>query len=446
MDINEVWRQAMMFGICYPEYDDIGYLKVINEVAIQLADVPTAQASFDRATKRYKVEVGRKFLEEICEGKTFEEAVLITRNIIKHELDHIIFGHLLMHSKKVTVSQERLSSLGFFTVNDVVIDFDNPIHYMLYNIAADSIINSKHDAFRKHFTTVVAEEFLKPEQNHSNAVAHHTLLFNTVNYTAEDLTAALILLYRSMYGDDNIRTIEVLGISKLGDILSGDVQLTDKEQLSEHEREMIRQLHDKISTHFNRGNERVQSNIEYQLTGKNVVNWEKFIRGLLTSALTENVRVNKHRIDKRYGLPPKMQRMNTAKVLALVDTSGSISDRLLNMLVSQLYYLRTHHSVEVNVFGYSIGVFPIKLGQKIVVQERGGTSLSDALAQLKSENKRVLQDNNLVVVMTDGYDAFPQELVRIKGKKLFVFSYYHSAEFMQEASRHGKVVILPEEI
>jgi predicted metal-dependent peptidase len=117
----------------------------------------------------------------------------------------------------------------------------------------------------------------------------------------------------------------------------------------------------------------------------------------------------------KYGMPPKVKMLPGTKILVMIDTSGSMSDRELSAVLAEVEAIHKQGvGVDILQFDYEVqDVAPFKKRNKYKIYGRGGTDFVNPFKWLKANYKR--QRYSGCIVLTDGYAAFPsKDLVRVR--------------------------------
>ncbi|MEJ5257210.1 MAG: VWA-like domain-containing protein [Fervidobacterium sp.] len=443
MTMRQKLLKAQAFGIHEHSDTDRAFMVIASKVKITEDDrVETAESTFDAKTEEYRVLVNTRFFARVLEKYSDEKQIAILRGIIKHEFLHIASGHLLMIGQRIEVPAERLRKIGFPEPEKVVLDLRDEAFRLLYNLAADSVINSSIEEL-KVLDKLPPEEFIEPKQEISKDnfyIVGETRIFTEeinygYSYTVEDLTAALYIKFKDKFNDENflnrLRSLYVIDLDYVfGDIMKSAVN-------------SFRGIYGNLTI----GNvpfypEKYNIAIDNILSEKKI-DWQTELRMLVSShmEMSKGLRINKHRPNKRYGIPPKIVRDFSKKLLVLVDSSGSVSYELLRKFIAEVRNIIRQTGADVILYTYSIGVqkHDVRNFQSgLNISERGGTSLSNALNQVDDKDKRV----DGIIILTDGFDYFPEEELRkIKAFKIFLLPHIHGYKFKASAKKHGKIIV-----
>lgn len=137
------------------------------------------------------------------------------------------------------------------------------------------------------------------------------------------------------------------------------------------------------------------------------VNWRSELKNGLREAVGRTVVCTWERPSRRYASFPGIKRLGVQTVWALVDCSGSITQRALAQFVAEVWALSRLIRCELRVLPWDAAVYPeIKVHTPGQVQARvhsglrggGGTVLAPALGHLQ----RRMRTQDVVVIISDG--------------------------------------------
>lgn len=461
VDVKNAFVKALLIGIKkegIPQVqEDLFYASLLNIADIEQSDkIDVAAAKIDPQKLEYKILVN---VERI--GKDFDmldqkELITLFRAIIKHELWHIIGGHLLIKEIKKQINGQQVE----FEVND---EFTR----LCLNLATDSVINENLEELKRlegagKVVLASPEDFFEGNLPKDKYVfvgeSRRARAELGKNYTAEELAAWLYLKYKlpeaelpQMQGASHVQETNVQQTNQPFQVqesagrnyLNNDFEPLDlPEEVAEAVKEIARRIIQERLTEIGRikGSEKILSNEVKEISRKSKLNWKKLLQNAINGAeVFEDVRLNKHRLNKRYGTPPKIERQHTPNIRVLVDTSGSVDDATLDEFLSEvvkiaelvgtveLFLYSTSLSKQINVRRHT---------DSVVVHERGGTELAVALSQLPRKPA------DLLIIFTDGFDDFPTEQVKkITEPIIFVFPKDHSSTFREVAKKYAKIII-----
>lgn len=166
---------------------------------------------------------------------------------------------------------------------------------------------------------------------------------------------------------------------------------------------------------------------------QSVVNWKSVLRKFMNN-ISKNTSVrlgNKKYLGKDYYRYYQKSENNAINdIVYLIDVSGSISDVMLDSMISECNYIAKNLNIKESTyvtFDYSItGVSKTKLGQvpNIKLIGGGGTNFADAFNWVDKNVKN--PRNTIVITMTDGYDTIPNKPAWYKN---LIWLVYNNANF-----------------
>jgi len=488
VDVKNAFVKALLIGIKkegIPQVqEDLFYASLLNIADIEQSDkIDVAAAKIDPQKLEYKILVN---VERI--GKDFDmvdqkELITLFRAIIKHELWHIIGGHLLIKKIKKQINGQQVE----FEVND---EFTR----LCLNLATDSVINENLEE-PKRLEEAGKVVLASPEDFFEGNLPKDKYVFVGESrcaraelgkdYTAEELAAWLYLKYKlpeaelpqmqgASQGDEsnsstqisqqqsnvqetnvqqtNVQQTNVQRTNQPFQVqesagrnyLNNDFEPLDlPEEVAEAVKEIARRIIQERLTEIGRikGSEKILSNEVKEISRKSKLNWKKLLQNAINGAeVFEDVRLNKHRLNKRYGTPPKIARQHTPNIRVLVDTSGSVDDATLDEFLSEVVKIAEFvGTVELFLYSTSLSkqINVRRHTDSVVVHERGGTELAVALSQLPRKPA------DLLIIFTDGFDDFPTEQVKkITEPIIFVFPKDHNSTFREVAKKYAKIIII----
>ena len=478
VDVKNAFVKALLIGIKkegIPQVqEDLFYASLLNIADIEQSDkIDVAAAKIDPQKLEYKILVN---VERI--GKDFDmvdqkELITLFRAIIKHELWHIIGGHLLIKKIKKQINGQQVE----FEVND---EFTR----LCLNLATDSVINENLEE-PKRLEEAGKVVLASPEDFFEGNLPKDKYVFVGESrcaraelgkdYTAEELAAWLYLKYKlpeaelpqmqgASQGDESNSSTQIS--QQQSNVQQTNVQQTNQpfqvqesagrnylnndfepldlpEEVAEAVKEIARRIIQERLTEIGRikGSEKILSNEVKEISRKSKLNWKKLLQNAINGAeVFEDVRLNKHRLNKRYGTPPKIARQHTPNIRVLVDTSGSVDDATLDEFLSEVVKIAEFvGTVELFLYSTSLSkqINVRRHTDSVVVHERGGTELAVALSQLPRKPA------DLLIIFTDGFDDFPTEQVKkITEPIIFVFPKDHNSTFREVAKKYAKIIII----
>jgi len=431
---------------------DLLYAGLLNYVEVEESKIcEIAAARFSKDLK-FRIYVNIENIIKSFPNMNSDQLVYLLRAIVKHELWHIISGHIFMLGKSVIVNGKRINQKS-----DVLLKIEGPIMTYLYNLATDSIINEQIVEFKNLDVLLISpEEFLEEhfDENDKRPIFVGKTKLLTGDYTAEELTAVLYLRYKEAI-QRAFETFKTNNANRVNyeyekHILNGDF-IQDKDTNGEtFLSETLERIADTVISKAQeeakklKGYERLNAYLKLK-PSTSKLDWNHLLANVISSVISQDkLIVNKHRLNKRYNTAPKITRARAPKIVAFIDSSGSVSDELLQRFVDEVSGLTSKLNVSVILYFFSVDISPRQLvrrkNQELVVTERGGTNLKTALQQAK---KNDLKTADVLIIFTDGYDDFPEkELKSLNATKVFIFPREHDTEYEKEAKKLGNVILI----
>jgi len=456
VDMDHVLQQAKLLGIVpHPLGDNLSdelvYKYMLMSIPVEESDkVEIAALAFENS--RFKIYINLpniyEAFKDVCHDEN--EWVALVRGLLKHELLHFLFKHYL----------------------------PNKGNRMLENIAMDAVINDKITEFKHlNLNFVKAEEvFEAPEKFHG--------ICGTTHF--KDATWEMVYMKLEELFKDRAKTIVIaisggMGSGSFGNQDSdsdsgGSGKQGDGNGSGSGEQKVNEELEDKLSGAVLKPGDDLERITEDAIeeadifTGqiakaaeaeadklkgsglgmtllkmtykysKPVLNWKNVIVGTLGEFYRD---VSFKRLSKRFDMPPGSKVFYNAKVLTLVDVSGSIVHYIDNFL-SQLLNIVKDYDLDVGFYDDELRTLVNKnaiIRKDYEVNGGGGTSLKNTL---EDERLHKLRKYDVVIVFTDGYDDVPDRKL-FRGKKVvFVFSEDYSENFADEVRKFAKVGIMKE--
>jgi len=229
-----------------------------------------------------------------------------------------------------------------------------------------------------------------------------------------------------------------------------DAESAAQEKMNEMNKEAINELqHGKLKgdKHFD-----WLLKILIKVTKKRI-NWRKLLKKAVVKWFGEYS-------DKRYSykrpnrrIPQFMgvkQKPSAVKMLVLIDTSGSVSDKLLKIFLEETINLIRINNIDAKIFSYDVTTneIPMRAAKagRITITGRGGTSVEAALKEVQQKYPKLFNKKNMLLIFTDTYDDFPDEKYHsIFKHKILVSTEVVDNVFVSKAKSHGfKHIIISE--
>lgn len=158
----------------------------------------------------------------------------------------------------------------------------------------------------------------------------------------------------------------------------------------------------------------VNGNLAQQIIAANkpVVNWKREVRYFLNKIIMMGRASTRMRPNRRYGYQnPGSKRDYTSKILVAIDTSGSVSDELLQYFLTELNGMISHIRVDLIQFDHIVHGKPVPFEKRQSTYKfvgRGGTSF-DAPIQMGVDMKY-----DGLVMFSDMQCSFPKKPDRMR--------------------------------
>jgi predicted metal-dependent peptidase len=386
--IEKAWIELGKESIFY------NYLKMYFD-NIPSENVRTVKLSISK-NGRFKIIYNPRILKA--------KGLIFTKSILKHEIFHIIHGHIFIKAK------------------------DNR-DKKLWNLAMDAAINQQIrelDAFSVPLDTLLDEGCGTDNEN----------LFvgppmNYINKTAEEYYKWIIEYYEKS--------------NKF------DLELIDEDRIDSHDEfgnfelmeEIVSDLVSEVITEtYEKSKGDIPSGLEIPISliiNKNKKNWKDLIRRFFGNSIVIEKYRTPLRPNRRYENQPGWRSLFGPKIAIIIDTSGSIIEEeyssffseiehISKIYDSRIYLVQVDNSVQ-NVMRYGKGDW-----KSIDIKGKGETDLEPAIIYLE-ENIRP----EGIIIFTDGYVDVPI----VKRRVLFVLSSKYNDEFKRNVEEiYGKYAVI----
>ncbi|SHE74254.1 Predicted metal-dependent peptidase [Marinitoga hydrogenitolerans DSM 16785] len=334
------------------------------------------------------------------------KGLIFTKAILKHEIFHIIHGHIFIKPK------------------------DNK-DKKIWNLAMDAAINQQIkelDAFSVPLDVLLDEGCGTDNEN----------LFvgppmNYINKTAEDYYKWIIEYYEKSNKAD-IELIEDSRVDSHEDFANFEIM---EEIVTDLVSEVISEAYEKSQGDIPTG---LEIPISLLITNSKK-NWKDLIRRFFGNSIIIEKYRTPLRPNRRYDNQPGWRSLLGPEIAIIIDTSGSIIEeeysaffseieKLAKIYDSRIYVVQIDNSVQ-NVLRYGKGDW-----KNIELKGKGSTDLEPAILYLE-ENIRP----EGIIIFTDGYVDVPI----VKRRVLFILSKKHNKKFKTSAEEiYGKnsIVVL----
>lgn len=174
------------------------------------------------------------------------------------------------------------------------------------------------------------------------------------------------------------------------------------------------------------------------------IDYEKYIQSQLSNIVPDDYTFRR-KSDSGRGAGiylPDTKKKSSVDLIVVVDTSGSISDRILEVFTGEIRSIcRTFESVNITVIQHDYKVQKteeynnarISDFDEMKIEGRGGTSHIPVFEEIEDGN---YGERFFVVCLTDGYTEVPDEIPIQSNKLLWVLNNY---EVKSDRLKHGKI-------
>jgi len=342
--------------------------------------IPTAGVFWDKGQKKFKILIGKKFTHEL-DALNFSA-------VLEHELLHILFDHL----------------------------FDETMpNKTLANIAMDSIINDSIELFKTNKCHAILDSRVKlKEINKDFSVSKNTSLdvYKFLEKQSKEKLEKLLKESQNSEGQ-GLDSHDGFSNNDAGENEAENSTLSDSME-RDIARALIKNVIEKNEGKFQGlGNAEIDRIVKERL--KTEYNFKSLFQNSVKKTLRDETKKSWKKISRRMaGIIKGEKKSNIPKVLLVVDTSGSINDKVLAQINWQIDYLSKYYSFTV-VWGDEKleGHEDIKKGKKVNIEFSGGggTNLNFYYDIQKKENF------DLIIFDTDGLiPPLPRDCT---AKKLF---------------------------
>lgn len=375
-----------------------------GNVLLRLDSASPTEAIETAAASPFRIIYNPKFIESLAE----DEANFIWL----HELYHIILGHGFRCGQR------------------------NP---KIWNIAADFLVNLyiKRDielySSHKISLSIPASALMSDEKSIGGK-------------TTEQLYDDLFSQYQAQGGDEipfGSFTFKVGDSSYTGDVLNEDLleKLMGEAMSSEEAAARLKDLLASVSTLWGNSKGALMRDVK-DLIGTQIP-WYRFIRRWLTARLDDEESFespNKNFLWKKKILPGKSYSDGLLEdVIVAIDTSGSITDAMLEDALYQVWSLTNDFEMTGRVIYWDAGVqadYELKDVSSVVKCKPmggGGTVIDPVFDYINKTHK----STKLIIVITDGYWA--EQTVRPRAPILWVV-FGNPMDDIEHMERHGIVL------
>lgn len=168
-----------------------------------------------------------------------------------------------------------------------------------------------------------------------------------------------------------------------------------------------------------------------------ILDWKRIIRYFGTASTETYTRTSRNKRNKRYADWPALKFKPKLKLLAAIDTSGSVSSSILVEFFEQLFYIMKTTGAQIDIIECDAAIgkrYTLQKNQEIKVTGRGGTDFTPPVEIVNKEGY------NSLIYFTDGEGSYNCEL---KKKALWVIYNHHESEDSHFSHLKGKRIYVP---
>lgn len=386
-----------------------GLLKDINE------KIPTGCIAHESESNYLSLWVNPKFWSESLKGINNNETRNYRYGFIKHEILHIVFGHIFRYK-----------------------EFSNK---KLYNIAADIVVNQEINSNELIESACTIDLFPDFNLKERQSLDYY---YNALNKEKDKMESLFNQNSDNGSGDSNDSNSGSENESGEGENKNGHGEKGSPNKSQENLKRLLEEpdnhktwkeiidklgenqhlVEDKIKKQVKEITEKLKGSnqwgdmpgflknfIEQTLKKKKkVINWKNIFRRFAASSSSTYVKNTIKRTSRRYGTNPGSKIKKRQKILVAIDTSGSVDNESLSEFFSEIYYIwKTGAQVRIVECDTIInkdwdykGIAPNN------ITGRGGTDFNAPFEYANTYRPDAL------IYFTDGYCTPPKVKTRVK--------------------------------
>jgi predicted metal-dependent peptidase len=295
--------------------------------------------------------------------------------VLKHEILHIVFRHLYRNKKYAEVK-------------------------LIYNIAADLVVNQYIGNWQLPVNSITINSFPDLKLKEKQSIEYYIeKLLNIEN-------GKLSLIISANYFDSH---------NSMWDEMSNETSDSSKDIAAYKLDRIIIDSFDKATNSKDKGDiplEIKQAIFKIQASYKSNINWRKSLKIFAQHSMRTSVFLTHNRISKRFKTRPGVKIKRSEKLLLAIDTSGSISQKELDVFFTEINLIYkcgaeidiVECDAKIQDFYKYKGVYPE------YVKGRGGTDFDPVFEFI---NKGKLNYDGCIY-LTDGYASEPKIKCPIK--------------------------------
>lgn len=382
LDISRIMKKLLINDVFYGLF-----LSGISKV--EKKDIPLAAVGVNKSTL--------EFILYINPDKWFELKDEVKYGVLKHEAMHLTFFHLLTMDRYPNAQMDNIGT----------------------DIEINQKINKQHlpewgcflEDFRKKYPQLDWKE---------NAGRDH--YYKELNKLSKEEKEQLGI-------SDEAKHVWIV-IDKEGNT-DGTLNESEKNAIRIQLEGTIEQLTEEIRK--SQGN--IPAEINSLITGfikpKPKFEYKKYIRNFVGNSTKYMIGTTKCRENQRFPGQPKVVLKPLAKILILIDESGSVSETELYEFLNEIYHLQKKNDIEIRAFDTEVtDVVKYKGNNQFPRSRCGGTSFTAAVNYYNNSMY------NSCIVFTDGHAETPPPTIK---NLLWVISSNGSSEAIKNHSKWIKI-------
>lgn len=336
---------------------------ILKEIS---SDIP-ASGLFPGKQNQLSIKINPEFWAQI-------ESDDLKFGIFKHELLHAALGHMFL-----------LKSFG---------------NKDIFFIACDLVVNQYLEIEQIPAGALTLEIFsdlnLKKEQS---VKYYYEKLIHLLEEKNPQPSPSLQALQKTLSGE-NIFLKQHEGWTDFAEMPRGSRQILERSI-----EDVLYEIQKKVTQWGNLPGEFLEKLKEIENRNRPMIHWKRILRLFAQSSRRTRIKNTIQRPSKRYGTTPGLKIQRKQKILVALDTSGSVSQKELNVFFSEIYHMHRNGDeifivecdTEISKSYYYRGQTPRS------ISGRGGTAFD---APIRYANEVYLPD--CLIYFTDGYGNSPE--------------------------------------
>jgi len=329
--------------------------------------------------------------------RIYNKGVNFTKALIKHELFHIIFGHIFI---KVKNKREK----------------------GIWDLAMDAAVNQyikELDAIAEPLDTMLSEGH-SPDNEYMFVTAPPEML----NKTAEEYYKYALKFFE----DNKIADLEEIE-EKRNETDSHEFESEITQEMAfDIVSEFVEKSYDKSS-----GDSLEPVEIAHKvIKGKSKLDWKTILRRFFGSSVVTDEYRTIMRPNRRYDSQPGWRKIRGPEVAVIVDTSGSIIDEEYDRFFSEIEEITrtlggTLHLIQADSKVQSTQKYIKGKWKNLTLKGKGSTDLQPAVDYVEES----LRPEG-IIIFTDGFVEMPN----IRRRSLFVLSKNYNPDFFNQSLQY----------